>query len=33
MKAWAKGDNKKAQELFVERAKWCWQAARGEYKK
>jgi fructose-bisphosphate aldolase class I len=32
MKAWAKRDNKKAQGLFVERAKWCWQAAQGEYK-
>lgn len=32
MKAWAKGNNKKAQDLFVERAKWCWQASRGEYK-
>jgi hypothetical protein len=30
MKAWAKGDDKKAQESFVKRAKWCWQASQGE---
>jgi fructose-bisphosphate aldolase, class I len=32
MKAWAKGDEKKPQELFMERAKWCCQASRGEYR-
>jgi hypothetical protein len=32
MKAWAKGDSKKVQDLLVERAKWCWLASRGEYK-
>ncbi|TFK49422.1 fructose-bisphosphate aldolase class-I [Heliocybe sulcata] len=33
MKVWAKsGDIKKAQDTFMLRAKWCWEAAQGEYR-
>ncbi|KZT28101.1 fructose-bisphosphate aldolase class-I [Neolentinus lepideus HHB14362 ss-1] len=33
MKVWAEtGDVKKTQETFLLRAKWCWEAAQGEYK-
>jgi fructose-bisphosphate aldolase, class I len=32
MKAWAKGDIKQAKSLFVERAKSCWEASKGEYR-